>query len=228
MFDHEGLITRWRNQPELYGAVKYGVVVKPITPGTNEPYWRCIGVYHLRPEENRGGQNVFCAVRGEAGARVRMAEIAIDNNGIRTRAVCDKPAGEPDTNAIMFFNDTLSLRVDYAGMRSDIVTGFHTRHPDEPGPHGERWNSVGHHSFFVAWQMAFGPVVPVPQPDPEPEPPPPLPAEFKNIVVWKFFTKEGWVPIFQADADLGLAWETYRDEKARGTRYVVIMARLAS
>lgn len=224
MFNHEALITRWQQQPEPYGAIDYGVIVKPITPNPGELYWRCLGAYHLRPEENRGGQNVFCAVRGEARARVRMAIVAIDNNGIKTQAVCDKPANEPDTNAIMFFNDTLALQVDYAGLRSDTVAGFHTRHPDEHGPRGERWNSVGHHSFFTAWQLTT--VTGQPQPEPEP-PPEPLPAEFKAIVVWKYFTKEGWMPIYQTDTDLGLAWETYRTEKERGVRWVAIMVRVA-
>ncbi len=29
---------------------------------------------------------------------------------------------------------------------------MHTNHPDEPGPGGELWNSVGHHSFHVVFQ----------------------------------------------------------------------------
>lgn len=58
MFNHEALITRWQQQPEPYGAIDYGVIVKPITPNPGELYWRCLGAYHLLPEQNRGGRSL--------------------------------------------------------------------------------------------------------------------------------------------------------------------------
>lgn len=227
MFNHEALITRWQQQPEPYGAIDYGVIVKPVTPNPGELYWRCLGAYHLRPEENRGGQNVFCAVRGEAGARVRMAIVAIDNNGIKTQAVCDKPANEPDTNAIMFFNDTLALQVDYAGLRSDTVAGFHTRHPDEHGPRGERWNSVGHHSFFTAWQLTTAAGQPQPEPEPPPVPEPPAYEPLSRFTVWRYYKNAGWTPAWTGD-DLAVAFTKYVDHtvEAGPAGHVYLMVRL--
>jgi len=35
---------------------------------------------------------------------------------------------------------------------SDRVENLHTKHADEPGPNGEIWNSIGHHSFYVIFQ----------------------------------------------------------------------------
>lgn len=168
---HNDFVNRCLNSATpINDAASYGVTINPITPVPSEPYWRCVGVYHLKPTENRGGHYAFCAVRGEAGARVQNAIISANNNGLLSEAKCDKPDDEPDTNVPMRFGDTLTLRVAFAGLRSDTVSGIHTRHADEPGPGGELWNSIGHHSFFMVWQLTIAGTEPEP-PEPPIEPP---------------------------------------------------------
>ena len=40
---------------------------------------------------------------------------------------------------------------------SDAVENLHTRHADEAGPGGELWNSIGHHSFYIQYQLTVAP-----------------------------------------------------------------------
>jgi hypothetical protein len=41
------------------------------------------------------------------------------------------------------------------------VENLHTKHADEPGPNGELWNSIGHHSFYAVFQRTRQAAAPV-------------------------------------------------------------------
>lgn len=120
------------------------------------PYYKCIGIHHMTPSENRGNHNIFVDVVDENGNRLNGTMLQIDHSqsGLpRGIMVIDKPDNEPGTNTHMGSNEVLSIYV--LGLPSDKVTYLHTVHPDERGPNGELWNSIGHHSFYVVFQRVI-------------------------------------------------------------------------
>lgn len=158
-FDFQRLNLRFLGslQQPVNLAADYGVSITPTPAGDA---WRCIGVYHLPPEENRGRHNCFIEVLDEHGLRTRTPLIKwtwwIDAT-VQTLRL-DKPDNEPAADIPLEVKSTVTLRVDGGGLPSDSVGNVHTRHNDEGA---EKWNSYGHHSFYVVFQrQGTGAVVP--------------------------------------------------------------------
>lgn len=159
MFDfahYNGLFKR-SYPPAIMPDSRYGVRLAPI-PASGLTF-RCIGIWHLLPGENGGNHNIFLDVLDQAGNRIQRAEIFWGWEGMRPgetprSAVVDKPANEPGTNISLNYGQTVYLSADmptFSDHPSDSVSGLHTRHPDEaPG------NTLGHHSFYVVFQLRAG------------------------------------------------------------------------
>ena len=180
-FDFEFLNRRFRNdvfnQP-VNLAERYGV---SIISARGQAAWRCIGVYHLSPPENRGRHNVFVEVLDENGVRTRAPVIKwswyMDAPTQTLRL--EKPGNEPAADIPIGVSSTITLRVEGDGIPSDSVGGIHSRHPDEGT---DRWNSYGHHSYYAVFQKQAGtigtpPVTPPPTGPDEPTPQPTLTLE---------------------------------------------------
>lgn len=168
-------------QPPINDAAAYGVRIVSAEVAEGESYWRVIGVHHLTPEENRGKHNVFLEALDENGQRVRnpIAWAGWTWEGRRPEEAAnpvplDKPDNEPANNIVMHFGQIVSVWINGltpdAAAISDQVENCHTSHPDELGPSGEVWNSIGHHSFYVVFQRTRheGGIVEPPEP-PEPQ-----------------------------------------------------------
>ncbi len=143
----------------LGNAQAYDVGLAPVAAAPGQQCWQVIGVYHLAPEENRGNHVVYVDVVDETGHRVRDPNLCLawGWEGQRADEVVqprrfDKPDNEPATNVEMYSGQNVWIRVEGDGIASDTVSNLHTKHADEPGPHGETWNSIGHHSFYVLFQ----------------------------------------------------------------------------
>ena len=127
---------------------KYGVKVHK----QEDDEWEVVEIRHLSPEENKGKHNVYVDAFGLAGVRAVGARLLFTWDGNREgwqSISLDKPDGEPMGNIPLWRGQVGSVRM--AG-RSNVVTGLHTLHPDELGPNGEKWNSMGHHSFYICFQ----------------------------------------------------------------------------
>lgn len=152
-FDFEALNRRWSvAQPQpTNDAWKYGVTV---TLTRTQPAWRCLGVYHLTPPENKGRRNIYIDVLDESGRRIPGAAVRWrwSNDAPPQTKVLTKPADEPGCDIDISKDGTYSLWLDIGGLPSDVVGNIHSRHGDEPGPNGENWNSYGHQSFYVCFQ----------------------------------------------------------------------------
>ncbi|MCB0085793.1 MAG: hypothetical protein KDE47_32850 [Caldilineaceae bacterium] len=165
----------------MNSAASYGVEIEP-TQETGR-VWRAVEVRHLSPEENRGKQNIFVDVVDETGRRVRgnTLRIAYQRSSGQTIAFAmldksDGPMERGDGVVDIYKHDTIRLWISAPRISgaSDIVSGIHSRHDDEPGPNGENWNSWGHHSFYVKFQLTNGtPVV---------EPPPVVKSEVEQAI----------------------------------------------
>lgn len=140
-------------QPPVNQAAGYGANVVKAPPG---PAWRCIGIFHLAPEENRGRHNCFVEVLDEQGDRDRSPIINWTwyMDAPQQTVRLDKPDNEPAVDIPVEKSYTVTLRVNGAGLPSDSVGGIHTRHPDE-----SQGNTFGHHSFYVVFQRQQGSVI---------------------------------------------------------------------
>lgn len=135
--------------------------IVPVTQGygislTTYPHsrYKIREVRHLPPEENKGKHNVYIDVYNTSGNRVSNV-LAIAQHDEKSRSFyLDKRQGEPMGNTPIYPGERLSVCID-AGFRdtSDVVHGLHTNHPTELGPSGEIWNSYGHHSFYLRFEM---------------------------------------------------------------------------
>lgn len=157
-------------------ATGYGVRIEPVTVQPGQKYWRCIGVHHLTPEENRGNHSVFLDALDENGNRENIW-IGWTWEGRRpdepARPVkIDKPATEAGADIAMHAGQKVDVWAIgpnlYQTIAGDKVTNLHTGHPDEaPG------NTWGHHSFYVVWQWTTAGSGPEPEPPDPPDPPDP-------------------------------------------------------
>ncbi len=156
-------------------AAQYGVsIIRANSPDA----WRCIGVYHLPPDQNRGRHNVFIEVLDEHGNRTNAPllkwTVWMDASAQSRRL--DKPANEPAADIPIEVKDTITVWIEGDGLPSDTVGNIHTRHADEGS---EKWNSYGHHSVYVVFQRQRDAVVtpPTPEGPTEPTQPPTLTLE---------------------------------------------------
>jgi hypothetical protein len=143
-FDFQRLNQKYLAQP-ANDAVDYGA---SIVPANSINAWRCIGIHHLTPDENRGRQNVFIDVLDESGNRLRQPIInwTFSFGGPVQQKRLDKPANEPAADIPIDKDATITLWVADS-LDSDRVGELYTRHRDEsPG------NMWGHHSFYVVFQ----------------------------------------------------------------------------
>jgi hypothetical protein len=150
-------------------AASYGVTIMPCSVTAGEKFWQCIKVHHLTPAENSGNHNLFADVLNASGQRINGAKVQMMwPDGRTATAVIDKPANEPGTNMPLWKADVVDACVLGEPMKSDVVTGLSTNHPDEPParPGGDKGNTLYHHSFLCVWQLATASGAP-----PPPEPP---------------------------------------------------------
>lgn len=192
----------------LGNAAAYDVGLAPAVVPAEQHCWRVLGVHHLTPAENRGNRHVFVDIVDETGARVQEPNLRLAWGWEGQRAdeqanprAFDKQGNEPNTNVDVYSGQRLWIEVSGDGLASDRVYNMHTNHPDEPGPNGETWNSIGHHSFYVLFQRTRATVAPV---EPEPTEPPAQafrfeawPTEHRNVTQWFGNDPEGY-------ADYGL------------------------
>ena len=172
----------------MNAATQYGVQIVRASNET-EHVWTAVSVRHLTPSENRGRHAVYVDVIDEDGNRDRNPSLRIgyfDFDGDTTPSfkVLDKPETPMelgDGNVDLYTSQTLSVWLSGYGLSSDMVTGIHSRHADEPGPNGENWNSYGHHSFKIVFQRQRVSVVP-PEPDEPTEPLPEVDGEVLAVL----------------------------------------------
>lgn len=161
-FDFQSLNRKYLQQPSN-DAAQYGASIIPVP--ANRTAWRCIGIYHLQPDENRGRHNVFIDVLDEAGRRVTSPPNVptirwtwwIDGPPQTTRL--DKPPTEPACDIPLESKATVTLWVDGDGLPSDRVGNLHSRHPDEGSG-----NTYGHHSYYCVFQRKPAGVIIAPPP----------------------------------------------------------------
>ncbi len=148
------------NQAEAYGVrVVTAQAEGKVAPG--EKYWRLVRVRHLAPEENQGKHNAFVDAVDENGQRVRDAALRIGwtwegrtPDQTADPKPLDKPDNEPAGNVDIYGGMHLVVWITGDGLASDRAENLHTNHADESGPHGELWNSIGHHSFALLFQRS--------------------------------------------------------------------------
>lgn len=157
-FDFQNFNQKYLQAP-ANDAIRYGASIVPVP--ASRTAWRCIGIYHLRPDENRGRHNIFIDVLDEAGNRVQTPTIRwtwwID--GPQQTTHLDKPLTEPACDIPLESKATVTLFVDGDGLPSDRVGNLHTRHADEG--EGNTWM---HHSYYVVFQCKPAGVIIAPPP----------------------------------------------------------------
>ena len=140
----------------LTPVTPYAVRVEPAQVTGDTSCWRLLGVYHLSPDENRGGHQVFIDVVDEQGVRVPLGGATVRWGWEGQRAdetapprPLDKPEPEPAAVIDVFGGQHVWVEIAGDNLPSDRVANLHTGHADEPGSGGEIWNSWGHHSFYL-------------------------------------------------------------------------------
>ena len=159
-------------------AQEYAVRIIPAAVAPDQLYWRVIGVRHLDPAENTGKHNLYAELLDEAGDRVRDPNVQLQRGWEGQRADesaplvrFDKGDNEPAANIPIDPNQKLWVSIA-SDLPSDKVENLHTKHADEPGPNGELWNSIGHHSYYVIFQRTRHAAAPVHAPSDDAEKPP--------------------------------------------------------
>lgn len=143
-FDFQALNRKYIAAPSN-DATRYGVQI-----GRSKAMfvWRCIGVYHLAPNENNRRHNVFIECLDEHGNRVNDVVINwtwADGAPPQVKRL-DKPANEPAADIPIDKDVSITLWVKDR-IESDRVGNLHARHPDE----GTQ-NTLFHQSFYVVFQ----------------------------------------------------------------------------
>jgi hypothetical protein len=169
-------------------AANYGVSLAEANVSEGEQYFRLLGVHHLLPEENQGKHNLFICVLNEQNEIMRFIHIKWRWEGHNKDELVylDKPLNEPSGNISVWGGMRVWAEVQSLVNQSDRVVGIHTTHPDEHGPQGQVWNSLGHHSFFAVWRLTTKgtePLKPGPDPDPDPDPNPPGELTAEEVLV---------------------------------------------
>lgn len=144
-------------------ATAYDVGIVPAVVEPGRPFWRAVDVRHLTPAENRGKHHVFVDIVDEAGRPVRDPKLRIgwtwDGRQPSEPAPpqpLDKSPSEPAGNVeLASTRQVTTVWISDFARPSDAVEGLHTNHAGERGPSGELWNSVGHHSFYVRFQLTL-------------------------------------------------------------------------
>ncbi|MEX1020539.1 MAG: N-acetylmuramidase domain-containing protein [Litorilinea sp.] len=145
----------------LADVAPYAVGLEPAEVAAGARYWRVAGIYHLSPAENKGKHAIYVDVVDEQEQRVRDSELRLDwgwegqqPDQQSTPKRFDKPDHEPATNVDLYLGQKTWICVTGDGLPSDRVVNLHSNHPDEPEPGGNKWNTIGHHSFYVVFQRA--------------------------------------------------------------------------
>jgi hypothetical protein len=140
-------VDSYLNAPGQNDASPYGVSVEAIEGAVYE----VIGIHHLDQSENVGKHNIYVQVLDQQGERNDQVPVLWTWEGRTDAALMlalDKPLDEPAGNISLDLGQTVSLWIGPASARlSDVASGFHTRHPDEPPG-----NTIGHHSYLVVFQ----------------------------------------------------------------------------
>lgn len=187
MFDHKKLNLEFIQKPENR-ALNYGVRIVPYL-GASVFYWKCIGVYHLLPKENKGNHNIYLETLDELGQRVqayvRWTWVGKKPSENAPDKKIDKPLREFGADIALHGGQNVSMKA--IGLNPDkpepgeTVENIHTSWPDEPGG-----NQMGHHSFYVVFQKVKTGSTP-PIIIPPVEPPivfPPIDPKFTQFIPW--------------------------------------------
>lgn len=204
---HQSLNTKWiaaaeRGLPPANEAADYGVTIHQAGAGGSQK-WTNLGAYHLLPEQNKGNHHIYCDVLNidktrRYGARL---ELRTEYNYV-THAVVDKPWSEAGTNFPLYDYGNASIRViDPNGTPSDVVAGLHFRHNDE-GQH--KWNSWGHHSFYICFMLMSAP---------KPKPPIVTPPTKPDQPALTWFDFSGKAAIQGDEVLLRFNWQDIKDEQ---------------
>lgn len=146
-------------------AKNYGVEIKlpnGIKPG--DWYFKAVNVRHLPQEENSGNHHIYVDVLDKEGMRIYGSQVSVQDsfNNI-FYAIIDKPLNEPGGNYPMFGHEIdppnkRTVYVSQPNMLSEVVSGIHPAHPDEPPG-----NTLFHHSFSIIFKLInYNPVVEIP------------------------------------------------------------------
>lgn len=156
----QAILARTQNARDNY---QVRLVEAEVAEG--ETYWKVIGIHHLLPDENRGNHHVYLEALDENGQRIRpvaWADFTWEGRRPDEQAgpvQMDKPDNEPAGNIAL--HDGQKAAVWMRGLnrdggdKSDRVENLDIVHPDEAGPGGELWNSIGHHSFYIVFQRTL-------------------------------------------------------------------------
>jgi len=160
MFQHANYNSKFLGQPcGAQEVTQYGVQVAPASITAGSPGWKIIGVHHLAPEENQSRHNALIEVLDENGQRIKDPNLRIgwswagrSEDQAAPPKLLDKPDSEPAGDVPIEKGMDLEIWIEGDGCPSDRVSKLSTHHDDEPGPNGELWNTIGHHSFYVVFQ----------------------------------------------------------------------------
>lgn len=202
-------------------AEDYGVGILAVSPVGF--YYRVIGIHHLKPEENRGNRNIYVDVLDEDGRRMWGMRVNVHSWGNKSYNHLDKPSNEPGTNFPMYVNDIYNISVGDSDYPTESVTGLRSGHPDEAGKDGSLGNTIGHHSFYIVYQLTDARQV-TEEPDPVPPVEPTLSleetivAEGKPLIIplnpgamfYQVARKKGLGERLSPEYDVGYRGRSYR------------------
>lgn len=143
-FDWRKLNAEFIRNPENR-AEDYGITIAQTD--RKGVAWRCIGVYHLTPEENGRRHNIFIDVLNESGQRVSNARITWGWDDTPHDLRLAKPDNEPAGDIPIFAGANIWLHVSREFGDGDKVLNIRSTHRDEG-----TGNTLGHHSFYVVFQ----------------------------------------------------------------------------
>jgi hypothetical protein len=158
-------------------ATDYEVSIGVKNP--SGPVWRLIGVHHLSGSENMGNHHAYCEVLDSDGKRMNGSVLEMrQGNQAPVTATIDKPSNEAGTNFPVWGASPCTIKViggrgAFGRYASDRVSGIRINWKGD-----SEGNSIGHNSFYCAWQLLAVSVLPPaiePKPKPEPEPERPMP-----------------------------------------------------